>query len=119
MAAALFAVVRAAGAVVAPGSASGLRGLVMQGPTKPVCRVDEPCEEPAAGVVVEFKRDGKVVAEVKTTPAGRYSVALRAGSYDVQVPRRRRVGAGLSPRVVRVRRARVARVDFHLDTGFQ
>jgi hypothetical protein len=90
----------------------------MQGPTKPVCRVDEPCDVPAAGILLQFKRDGTVVAEVKTTRAGRYSVTLRAGPYAVQVPRRR-VGAGLSPRVVRVPRDRIARIDFHLDTGIQ
>jgi hypothetical protein len=108
----------ASGAVVAPGNVSGLRGLVMQGPTKPVCRVDEPCDVPAAGILLQFKREGRVVAEVKTTRAGRYSVTLRAGSYAVRMPRRR-VGAGLSPRLVRVPRGRIARVDFHLDTGIQ
>jgi len=97
---------------------SGLRGVVMQGPTKPVCRSDDPCEEPAPGILLDFRRDGKVVAEVKTTRLGTYSVRLRAGSYAVVVPHRR-VGRGLSPRVVRVPRGRIARVDFHLDTGLQ
>ena len=115
---ALVPVLPSSGALGAPMSVSGLRGLVMQGPTKPVCRVDEPCDVPAAGILLQFKRHGKVVAEVKTTRAGRYSVTLRAGLYAVQVPRRR-VGAGLSPRVVRVPRDRIARVDFHLDTGIQ
>jgi hypothetical protein len=105
-----------AGAPVAT-QVSGLRGLVMLGPTGPVCR-DDACEEPAAGIVLQFRRDGKVVAEVKTTMAGRYSVRLRAGSYAVKTPRRR-VGTGLTPRVVRVPRGRIARVDFHLDTGIQ
>jgi hypothetical protein len=97
---------------------SGLRGLVMQGPTAPVCRADDPCEEPARGILLQFRRGGKVVAEVKTTRAGRYSVRLRAGSYAVKTPLRR-VGTGLTPRVVRVLRGRIARVDFHLDTGIQ
>ena len=90
----------------------------MQGPTKPVCPADEPCDAPAAGILLQFKRNGTAVAEVKTTQAGRYSVRLRAGLYAVQAPRRR-VGAGLTPRVVRVPRGRIARVDFHLDTGIQ
>jgi len=98
--------------------ASGLRGLVMQGPTGPVCRVDDSCEEPARGVLLQFRRGGRVVAEVKTTRAGTYSVRLRAGSYAVKAPRRR-VGTGLTPRVVRVPRGRIAKVDFHLDTGIQ
>jgi hypothetical protein len=98
--------------------ASGLRGLVMQGPTGPVCRSDDSCEEPAGGIFLQFRRGGRVVAEVKTTRAGRYTVRLRAGSYAVKTPRRR-VGSGLTPRVVRVPRGRIARVDFHLDTGIQ
>jgi hypothetical protein len=97
---------------------SGLRGLVLQGPTAPVCRTDDSCEEPARGVVLQFRRGGKVVAEVKTTRAGRYSVRLRPGAYAVTSPRRR-VGTGLTPRVVRVPRGRIARLDFHLDTGIQ
>ena len=96
---------------------SGLRGLVMQGPTAPVCRADDPCDEPARGVVLLFRRGGEVLAEVKTSKAGRYSVRLRAGSYAVTSPRR--VGTGLTPRVARVPRGRIARLDFHLDTGIQ
>ena len=104
------------GASAAP-PASGLRGLVLQGSTAPICRTDS-CEEPASGVVLRFTRAGKVVAEVKTTSAGRYSVRLRAGSYAVRAPQRR-VGVGLTPRIVQVPRGRIARIDFHLDTGIQ
>jgi hypothetical protein len=105
------------GAASAAAPVSGLRGLVLRGPTAPVCRTDS-CEEPARGVVLRFTRAGKVVAEVKTTSAGRYSVRLRAGSYGVKAPGRR-VGTGLTPRTVQVPRGRIARVDFHLDTGIQ
>jgi hypothetical protein len=110
----MFVVAGAAGAR----HVSGLRGVVMQGPTGPVCRADDPCEKPAGGVLLQFKRSGKVVAEVKTTSAGRYSVKLRAGSYAVKAPRRP-VGTGLTPRVVHVPRGRIAKVNFHLDTGIQ
>jgi hypothetical protein len=97
-------------------SVSGLRGVVMKESGRPVC-VDDPCEVPAGGVVLDFRRDGNVVAEVKTSSSGTYWVKLRAGSYAVSA--RRRVGTGLSPRIVRVPPGRVARVDFHLDTGRQ
>jgi hypothetical protein len=97
---------------------SGLRGVVMTGPTRPVCLDDDPCERPAAGLLLQFERAGKVVAQVKTTATGRYSVELRAGSYAVKAPRRR-IGVGLTPKVVRVPRGVVAKVDFHLDTGIQ
>ena len=97
---------------------SGLRGVVMQGPTKPVCLSDDSCERPAGGLVLQFERAGNVVAQVKTTETGRYSVRLPAGSYTVKAPRRR-IGAGLTPKIVRVPRGAIAKVDFHLDTGIQ
>lgn len=106
-----------AGAAVAR-HISGLRGVVMQGPTMPVCRADDPCEQPARGVLLQFRRSGKVVAEVKTTRTGTYSVTLSPGSYAVTAPRRR-VGTGLTPRFVHVPQGQIARVDFHLDTGMQ
>lgn len=90
----------------------------MRGPTKPVCRETEPCEAPAAGVVLRFARSGTVVARVRTNAAGAYRVVLRPGRYAVTT-RQRGVGAGLTPRVVRVSAGRIARVDFHLDTGIQ
>lgn len=106
------------GGAPAAAPVSGLRGLVLRGPTAPVCRTDDSCEEPAPGVLIRFTRAGKVVAEVKTTSTGRYSVRLRAGSYGVKAPGRR-IGTGLTPRVVQVPRGHIARVDFHLDTGIQ
>jgi hypothetical protein len=96
---------------------AGLRGIVMQESTEPICRSD-PCEEPARGILLAFTRDGKVAAQVKTTSSGTYSVRLKPGPYTVRVPRQR-VGTGLSPRVVRVPRGRIVRVDFHLDSGRQ
>jgi hypothetical protein len=97
---------------------SGVHGVVMRGPTKPVCPEEQSCEEPAAGIVLRFSRAGQLVAWVKTDRAGAYTVRLRPGSYSVTTTRRA-VGTGLTPQVVRVPRARLARVDFHLDTGIQ
>lgn len=107
-----------AGAATTPRVTSGLRGVVMRGPTKPVCTDTEPCEEPAAGVVLRFVRANVLVARVVTGSAGGYRVKLRPGRYAVTTPNRR-VGTGLAPRFVRVPSGRVARVDFHLDTGLQ
>jgi hypothetical protein len=118
MLAALVLAPEAASPAAAAGLASGLRGIVMRGPTKPVCSETEPCEEPAAGVVLRFSRLGRVVAGARTNAGGAYRVRLRPGRYTVTTPQRR-VGAGLTPRVVRVPVGRVARVDFHLDTGIQ
>jgi hypothetical protein len=98
---------------------SGLRGVVMEGPIKPVCKVNEPCERPAAGVVLQFKRAGRVVARAKTTLRGTYRVRLRPGTYAVTTVPPRRIGTGLTPKTVRVPKARVGRRDFHLDTGLE
>jgi hypothetical protein len=105
-----------AGAATPPRLTSGLRGVVMRGPTKPIC--DDACEEPAAGVVLRFKKGDRLVARVTTGSAGGYRAKLRPGRYAVTTPNRR-PGAGLTPRFVRVPTGRVARVDFHLDTGIQ
>jgi len=106
------------GAATLPRLTSGLRGVVMRGPTKPVCTDEEPCEAPAAGVVLRFSKANVVVARVKTGSAGGYRVKLRPGRYAVTTPNRG-PGTGLTPRFVRVPAERVARVDFHLDTGIQ
>ena len=94
---------------------SGLRGSVLRAAT--VCRTDS-CEEPAGGVLLRFSHAGRVVAAVKTTAGGRYTVALKAGRYRVRAPARP-VGTRLTPRVVRVPRRRIARIVFHLDAGTQ
>lgn len=98
-------------------SGSGLRGVVMREPTEPVCRTNS-CEAPVRGLVLRFFRDGVVKAEAKTSRAGTYSVELRPGRYAVRAAPRR-PGIGLTPRVVRVPRGSIGRVDFHLDTGIQ
>jgi hypothetical protein len=108
-----------AGAATPHDLTSGLRGVVMRGPTEPVCRDIEPCEEPAAGVVLRFTREDRLVARVTTGSAGGYRVKLRPGRYAVTTTPNRRPGVGLTPRLVRVPTGRVARVDFHLDTGIQ
>jgi hypothetical protein len=102
----------------APELRSGLRGVVMRGPTKPVCLPNESCEEPAVGVVLRFSRAGQMVARVETGVGGAYSVRLRPGVYGVSTPQRR-VGSTLTPSAARVPRARIARLNFHIDTGIQ
>ena len=95
---------------------SGLRGVVMRGPITPVC--DTSCEAPARGLVLQFRRDGKLKARVTTSRTGRYLVRLRPGTYAVTTPNLR-PREQLTPQVVRVPRGRVEHVDLHLDTGLQ
>lgn len=99
-------------------STSGLRGIVMRGPTTPVCRVGEACEEPAKGLLLQFRRDGRVKAQVRTSQTGRFRVMLRPGRYVVTSPALK-PWQQLSPRVVRAPRGHLGRVDLYLDTGLQ
>ena len=107
-----------AGAATPTRTTSGLRGVVIRGPIRPVCDDTQPCEEPAPGVVLRFKRDGRVVARVTTGAGGRYRVLLRPGRYAVSTPNAR-PSMDLTPKLVRVPKGWVARVNFHLDTGIQ
>ena len=97
-------------------SASGLRGLVMRGPTRPVC--DTSCEAPAKGLVLQFRRGGEIKAQVRTSRTGSYLVRLRPGKYAVTTPKLR-PREQLTPQLVRVPRGHIGRVDLHLDTGLQ
>jgi hypothetical protein len=97
---------------------SGLRGLVTLSPTRPVCLEEQPCSKPAAGVVLVFRRDGGLVTRITTRADGTYRVMLRPGRYAVSAPRYR-FGSGVTPKMVRVPRGRVAHLDFEIDTGIQ
>lgn len=97
---------------------SGLRGLVTLYPATPVCIEDEPCSKPAADVMLQFRRGGRVAARVRTRADGSYRVMLAPGRYAVVAPQYRR-GTGVTPRTVLVRKGRVARIDLEIDTGIQ
>ena len=100
------------------GTATGLRGKVMRGPTQPVCHVNEPCEEPARGVHLVFYRSGKVVARATTNQKGWYRVTLRPGRYAVST-RNPRVARNFSPKSATVPTSAVRRQDFDIDTGIR
>jgi len=98
---------------------SGLHGIVMRGPTTPVCEVGKPCSEPAVGTVLVFSRSGRSSVRVRAGAGGRYTVRLDPGFYAVTVAPAPRIGTGLRPRQVRVRAAIFGRLDFEIDTGIR
>jgi hypothetical protein len=99
-------------------AASGLKGRVMRGPTMPVCRVNEPCEEPARGVKLVFSKSGKVIARATTDQKGYYRITLKSGSYSVRT-NRARFEKFPQPSRVTVPNDRYKRVNFHIDTGIR
>jgi hypothetical protein len=109
------ATIAAAGASAAVGP-SGLHGVVRRGPISPVCRDNVPCDAPAAGVVLTFRRAG-VARTARTDANGRYRIALAAGIYSLESSGRQ-LGQP-SPAKVRVRAGRFDRIDFMIDTGIR
>ena len=87
-------------------------------PTRPVCIEGQPCSKPAPGVLIVFRRDGRIVARVTTRADATYRVTLSPGTYTVAAPQYRR-GSGVTPRTVRVPKGRFACVDLEIDTGIQ
>ena len=61
---------------------TGLTGVVLRGPTAPVCDIAEPCEAPFAATFV-VSRSGRRVSDFRTAGDGRFEVLLAPGSYRV------------------------------------
>jgi hypothetical protein len=93
-----------------------LHGVVVRGPTAPVCMTSKPCNEPAVGAVLLFSRGGHGV-RVRVGAGGRYTVRLAPGTYSVRELPAPRIGVGLRPDHVRV--AGPTRADFFIDTGIR
>jgi hypothetical protein len=88
LAAALVTVTASLGvgsASAAPGPHSGVRGVVLYGPTCPVQRPGQTCERPYQATVT-FSRASSptVAARIRTGTNGRFTVRLRAGRYLVK-----------------------------------
>jgi hypothetical protein len=96
-----------------------LHGTVMRGPITPVCQVGKPCNAPMAGAVLVFRRNGVVAARARSDANGRYSVRLRLGTYAVSLAVRPRLGSGIKPQTIALRRVAPTRIDFFVDTGIR
>jgi hypothetical protein len=59
------------------------------------------------------------VLRVRTGVGGRYSVHLTPGYYTVQISPVPRIGFGIRPARVDVKRNVNARLDFSIDTGIR
>ena len=105
---------------LAGAASNGLQGTVYRGPITPVCRISEPCEAPAAGVLLEFRRGGVRIASARTDAAGKYRILIAAAIYTVVADER---GPGRErspfPRRVKVRLGHIDKLDFRIDTGIR
>jgi hypothetical protein len=96
-----------------------LAGVVTRGPTAPVCKVGQPCTEPAKNVTLQFWRNSRVRGKAVTDAEGRYRLRLAAGVYTVKQPGAVTLGRRVVPGRVRVAGGRLTRADFFIDTGIR
>lgn len=89
-------------------------GVVMRGPTSPICAAGTPCESPAAGVTVKAFRAAKLVASTTTSRKGRFRFSLASGYYSFVAD-----GRGAEPRTVHVTPAAPVHLSFLIDTGIR
>ena len=115
----LAALVLGCGSAGSATTTSGLKGRVMRGPIQPVCRVNEPCDEPARNTKLLFYRSGRLVARTTTNQQGWYRITLTSATYAVRTNRPSKLEKVPDPARVRVLTGRVKRVDFQIDTGIR
>jgi hypothetical protein len=113
-----FVVALALSVPAAATAGSGLRGVVMRGPTMPVCQEGVPCSAPAKGVALLFARAGITVV-ARTDDAGHYRVALRPGTWTISLRQKPGIGRGLEPRSALVRADTWTTVNLSIDTGIR
>jgi len=107
------------GDMAAGTGASGLRGIVERSPIRPVCEEEKLCSAPAKNIQLTFARTGYRTAVTRTDAYGHYRVPLAPGVWAVRTTAAPKIGAGLTPRSVRVYAGRFRVVDFTIDTGIR
>lgn len=81
----IFAIGGCAGDSGAP-LGTGLTGVVLRGPTQPVCQVDDPCEDEPFAATFDVYRGSARITGFRSDTQGAFAVGLSPGSYRV-VPR--------------------------------
>lgn len=103
-------------------TANGLYGVVKKGPTKPVCRVGEPCDAPVQ-VTLRFTRTttaGRTrLYAMRSKASGSYRIALPAGYYTVTTKEKIGIDRNIRPRRVHVRTRHWDKINFSIDTGIR
>jgi hypothetical protein len=98
---------------------SGIRGLVLYGPTCPVQRPGHDCVRPyAAWITIRREPKGTVAARVHAGSDGRFTARLRAGHY-LLVPRNGKPFPRARSQAVSVHRHSFTTVTIHFDSGIR
>jgi hypothetical protein len=114
---AVFAIATASAA--SPPPDSGVRGLVLFGPTCPVERPGHSCERPyRASISIRREPAGKLIARVRSASDGRFTATLRVGRYVLQ-PRNGTPFPRAQSQTITVRRHRFTSVTIRFASGIQ
>jgi hypothetical protein len=98
---------------------TGIRGLVVYGPTCPVQRPGHTCVRPyAAWITIRRQPKGTVAARVHAGSDGRFTARLRVGNY-LLVPRNGNPFPRARSQAVSVHRQRFTAVTIHFDSGIR
>ena len=104
----------------AVGLDTGLMGTVLRGPTQPVCRIDDPCEDEPFAALFHVERSGHTVTQFTSGEDGAFSVPLAPGDYvvvpDAGAPI---IGAEQQRKDVRVGPSGFTEVVLSFDTGIR
>jgi hypothetical protein len=97
---------------------TGFEGTAYLGPTRPVCRVESPCEAPFT-TGFEVWRGKQVVARFQSDSAGRFRLQLPPGTYTVIPDSSAGILLRSQAQQVTVEASRLTQVEWHFDTGIQ
>jgi hypothetical protein len=98
---------------------SGVRGLVLYGPTCPVQRPGQTCVRPyRAWITIRREPSGTVAAQVRSASDGRFSARLSPGRYLLE-PRNGMPFPRAPSRAITVSRHRFSTVTIQFDSGIR
>jgi hypothetical protein len=98
---------------------AGIRGRVLYGPTCPVQRPGKTCVRPyEAAITIRREPAGTVVAHIRSTVDGRFTVRLRPGSY-LLAPRNGKPYPRAQSQTVSVQRHHFTAVTIRYDSGIR
>lgn len=119
VACAIAAVVIASASAAPRPRDSGVRGLVVIGPTCPVQRPGQSCVRPyEAWISIRREPAGTVIARVRSAANGRFTVRLGVGRYLLE-PRGGLPFPRAHPQTISVRRNRFTAVTIRFDSGIR
>jgi hypothetical protein len=98
---------------------TGLAGTVLRGPVTPVCRVDQPCDEPFSATFT-VRQDGRTVTTFHSDTKGHFEFRIAPGQYlVVPAPDAPIISPAMQVKQVEVASSGLTAVVLQFDTGIR